>query len=90
MDTSLPGPSAVQLGRHLRQLRLVSGLGLEQLARRCGLTVEEIDALETGRHGADVATLRRLAAGLNLGVGMIFALWERGALRVDDDDDDDD
>jgi DNA-binding XRE family transcriptional regulator len=86
LDTDLPGPSEVQLGEHLRQLRLICGLELNQLAKRTGLSVDVLDALERGRHGADVATLRRWAAGLGVGVGMIFALWERRGLAGVDGD----
>ena len=80
LDELLPGPSESQLGQHLRQLRLISGLELDELADRSGISVDDLDALERGRHGADVATLRRLAAGLGVRVGMIFALWERRSL----------
>ena len=82
LDTFLPGPSAAQLGRLLRQLRCMLGLETQQLAYRSGLDPNVIDALERGEHGADVATLRRVAVGLGIRVGVIFTLWERRALGV--------
>jgi transcriptional regulator with XRE-family HTH domain len=82
---AMPGPSEVQLGRHLRELRCTLGLEVAQLAQRCGLDEQVIEALELGHHGADVATLRTLAKGLGVRVGVIFALWERQALRQGSD-----
>jgi hypothetical protein len=82
LDLFLPGPSEAQLGRLLRELRCMQGLETQQLAYRSGLDVDVIDALEHGRHGADVATLRRVAVGLGIRVGVIFMLWERRALDV--------
>ena len=83
LDVMLPGPSEAQLGRILRELRCIQGLEPEQLAWRSGLEADVIDALEHGQHGADVATLRRVAVGLGIRVGVIFALWERRALDVE-------
>jgi hypothetical protein len=82
LDIVLPGPSETQLGRLLRELRRMQGLEMEQLAGRSGLEPDVIEALEHGRHGADVATLRRVAMGLGIRVGVIFSLWERGSLLV--------
>lgn len=81
VDNLLPGPSETQLGRLLRELRCMQGLAPEQLARRSGLEAHVIDALEQGQHGADVATLRRVAIGLGIRVGVIFTLWEQRSLE---------
>jgi hypothetical protein len=86
LDILLPGPSEAQLGRILRELRCMQGLETQQLARRSGLEVDVIDALEQGRHGADVATLRRVAMGLGIRVGVIFTLCERRTLGVSESD----
>lgn len=80
LDTPLPGPSEVQLGAHLRELRRAIGLDLDELARRCGLSVEVLRAIEAGTHRADVRSLRQLARGLGMRVGVIFSLWERGGI----------
>jgi transcriptional regulator with XRE-family HTH domain len=82
VDQRIPGPSEAELGHLLRELRCMQGLDVEQLARRSALDVDVIVALEQGRHGADVATLRRLAVGLGMRVGVIFTLWERRSLAV--------
>lgn len=86
LDTLLPGPSEAQLGRVLRELRCMQGLETHQLARLSGLDAEVIDALETGRHGADVATLRQVAMGLGIRVGVIFAFCERRTLDIPGDE----
>jgi ribosome-binding protein aMBF1 (putative translation factor) len=86
LDILLPGPSETQLGRVLRELRCMQGLEMEQLAGRSGLEPDVIDALEHGRHGADVATLRRVAIGLGIRVGVIFTLWERRSLVLANED----
>lgn len=80
LEALLPGPSEAQLGAHLRELRLAIGLDLDELARRCGLSVEAIQAIEAGTHQADVRSLRLLASGLGMRVGVIFSLWERGGI----------
>jgi nucleoside phosphorylase/DNA-binding CsgD family transcriptional regulator len=75
----LRGTSEDQLGGLLRELRLMQGLEMDQLAGRSGLDEDVIDALEDGRYGADVATLRRVAVGLGIRVGVIFTLWGKRA-----------
>jgi DNA-binding XRE family transcriptional regulator len=82
VDQLIPGPSEAELGHLLRELRCMQGLEMDQLARRSGLNADVIAALENGSHGADVATLRRLAIGLGMRVGVIFTLWERRSLAV--------
>ena len=79
-ESLLPGPSEVQLGAHLRELRGAVGLDLGELAARCGLEPDALAAIEDGSHRADVDTLRLLAAGLGIRLGVIFSLWERGGL----------
>jgi hypothetical protein len=73
----LRGTSEDQLGGLLRELRLMQGLETDQVASRSGLDADVIDALEHGRHGADVPTLRRVAVGLGIRVGVIFTLWDK-------------
>ncbi|WP_181197189.1 helix-turn-helix domain-containing protein [Enhygromyxa salina] len=70
----------MELGRHLRQLRLDLSLGEEQVATRSGLQIEVIRALELGQHAADVDTLRSFAQALDMGLGELFTLWERQVL----------
>ena len=63
----------------------MQGLETEALAVRSGLEANVIEALEHGEHGADIETLRQVAVGLGMCVGVIFTLWERGTLDVRDD-----
>lgn len=83
-ERSEPGPSAVQLGLHLRDLRLALGLDEGQLAQRCRLGAEVIGELELGEHPADVETLRELAGALGVRLSVIFMLWESQALGPPD------
>lgn len=77
---SLPGPSEIELGRLLHAIRRIKQLEVEQLARISGIAADDIRALERGQHGADVATLQAVAAGLGVTLATIFALWEQGSL----------
>jgi hypothetical protein len=78
-DSALPGPSEEELGHHLRRLRVLLALDVAALATRSGLELEVIEAVEAGRHAADLDTLESLAAGLGLELRIIFALWEQQA-----------
>lgn len=51
---------------HLRGLRQRAVLSQEQLAERSGVARDTISKLETGRRGAYPATVRKLAAGLEV------------------------
>lgn len=82
-DALLPGPSETQLGRLLHEIRCMKQLEIEQLARISGIAADDIDALERGQHGADVATLRRIAVGLGVSLGTLFVLCEQGTLKPD-------
>ena len=51
---------------HLRGLRQRAVLSQEQLAERSGVARDTISKLETGRRRAYPATIRKLAAGLEV------------------------
>ena len=74
IEPTTPGPSALELGTQLRDLRLALGLDMQQLAQRCRLDVVVIRELELGQHRADVDTLRELAAALGVRLSVIFTL----------------
>ncbi|WP_052549037.1 helix-turn-helix domain-containing protein [Enhygromyxa salina] len=79
MDTSersKAGPSELELGRHLRELRQALALSVQQVAARCRLDVAVIRELELGQHAADLDTLRELAGALGAPLSLIFMLWE--------------
>jgi transcriptional regulator with XRE-family HTH domain len=71
----------VELGHHLRELRLAQGLDAEQLAQRCRLSADVIRELELGQHRADLDTLMELAVALGIRLSVIFKLWEAQALE---------
>lgn len=53
------------LAADLRQARVARGYSLEDVAETCGLTVEEIEAIETAQH-MDSRKLARVAAAVGL------------------------
>lgn len=75
------GPSTVELGVHLRELRLALGLDPEQLAARCHLGAGVIRELERGEHPADLDTLYELAGALGIRLSVIFKLLEAEAVQ---------
>lgn len=55
-----------ELGRRVRLNRRYQDLTQAELADRAGLSRSFIAVFETGRHGIDVTTLRRVAEALDL------------------------
>jgi DNA-binding transcriptional MerR regulator/mannose-6-phosphate isomerase-like protein (cupin superfamily) len=51
----------IQVGKHLRRLRLKSGRSLASVAKSCGVSVGFLSALERSHMSASVGTLRRIA-----------------------------
>lgn len=61
---------------HLRGLRMRAVLSQEQLAERSGVARDTISKLETGRRKAHPATIRKLAAGLEVEPQLLFGSVE--------------
>ena len=74
-DTAEPGTS--ELGATLRTLRRQAGLTVEQLAQEVGVSRSLISAIELGRAGPSLGTLRRIAKALGVPMAALF---------VEDDD----
>ena len=55
-----------ELARRVRLHRLYRELTQQQLADRTGLSRSFVSVFETGNHGIQVVSLRRVAAGLGL------------------------
>ena len=53
-------------GQLIRARRLERGLGLNELARKIPMDSGNLSLLERGKRGAHMATLRRIAAELDL------------------------
>lgn len=62
-----------QMGRRLRRVREQRGLSQEQVAERSGVAQESLSRIETGRRDPRLATLRRLAKGLDLSLSELLA-----------------
>jgi transcriptional regulator with XRE-family HTH domain len=56
----------VMLGQRVRQLRQQHGMSIDGLAKTSGVTRNDLDVLETGRHDADHETLIAVAGGLRV------------------------
>ena len=77
MDGSPFGPSSSQLGRTLEGLRRAIDLDLDTLAARSKLPRATLEAVELGRHEADLDTLIAIAGGLGVCLSVITAMAER-------------
>ncbi len=73
---------APDLGARLRTLRERRGLALRELARRTGIAVSFLSALERGRDNVAVATLKRILDALNVTLGAFFAGTAPPAAKV--------
>ncbi|MDX2055425.1 MAG: helix-turn-helix transcriptional regulator [Polyangiaceae bacterium] len=62
----------VVFGKEIRRIRLASGLTLEQLSERAGLTPNYIGSVENGRRDPSLSTVLALAAGLEREPGELF------------------
>jgi transcriptional regulator with XRE-family HTH domain len=53
-------------GTAIRDRRIEKGLGLQEFARLCGVDAGNLSRIERGKAGAHMATLRRIAAQLDV------------------------
>ncbi|MDY0871739.1 cupin domain-containing protein [Dongia rigui] len=60
------------LGQHLRGLRKMHELSLEQLAERCGLSVGALSQIERGITSPTMRSLRRLSEVFNVPMSQLF------------------
>jgi transcriptional regulator with XRE-family HTH domain len=60
------------LGQHLRGLRKMHELSLEQLAERCGLSVGALSQIERGLTSPTMRSLRRLSEVFNVPMSQLF------------------
>ncbi len=70
--------SAVEVGNRIREHRRARGLILADLARKAGLTMEQLQRIEQGLHDPTASVLWAIARGLGLSPGDILA--PRGTL----------
>lgn len=67
----------IELGVRIRALRRAAGLTLRQLADRAGFTESFLSQVERGVASPSIASVQRLARGLGLSIGELFAEPER-------------
>lgn len=60
------------LGLRLRELRRIRGLTTRDLASRAHVSASLVSQLENGRTGASLASLRQIAAGLDVPIAELF------------------
>jgi len=60
-----------RLGTRIKLVRIIRNLSQDQLATAAGLTRNFVGGVESGRHGVDIARLVRLAAALNIDIGLL-------------------
>jgi transcriptional regulator with XRE-family HTH domain len=71
----------LRVGRNVRQLRRLRGLSQEGLAEVVGNTHKHIGQVERGEVNVTIDILTRIAAGLSVHVGDLFASQSAGASR---------
>ncbi|ADB50435.1 helix-turn-helix transcriptional regulator [Conexibacter woesei] len=71
------GPEYVTLGRAVREIRARRSLTQEGLGRESALHRNYVGAIERGEINPTFRILRKLAAGLNVELSELFALFER-------------
>ncbi len=62
----------VELGQHIRALRLAAGMTQEKTAQAAGVTFKHYQTIEGGRTNATVTTLAAIARALGVGVAQLF------------------
>jgi transcriptional regulator with XRE-family HTH domain len=68
---------SVQFGFAVRQARLAAGLTQEELADRAGLDRSYIGGIERGERNPTLVVIAKVANGLGVGAGDLFALLPR-------------
>lgn len=63
----------VQFGKRIRELRLALGYTQEQVAERAKLDAKHVQAMESGKSNATIATIVALAKALHVTVAELFA-----------------
>lgn len=73
----------VRFGQHVRSLRLARGFTQEALAERAGLSPDTIRRLEAGGFSPSLATLVKMARGLDLRLSTLISAYELWTVPVE-------
>ena len=71
--TGVPDPVDVYVGNRIRTRRLLIGMNQEALARRLGLTFQQVQKYESGSNRVSASRLQKLADVLEVKPGYFFA-----------------
>jgi transcriptional regulator with XRE-family HTH domain len=74
MDQNVSGPSAIDVGARLRQLRLERNLSMRALARSSGLSTNALSMIERERTSPSVSTLYKIAEAMGVPITAFFRL----------------
>lgn len=77
----------VRLGQQIKQLRLLAGLSLEQLADRSDVSRSMLSAIERGEKAPTIVVLHRVANGLGLTMTRLLEEERAGSIIVNRRDD---
>ena len=61
-----------QIAERIRQIRKTKGLTLEQLGKKIGISRGMLSRLETNRSSPPIATLAKIAQGLEVPISLFF------------------
>ena len=65
-------PTARQMGRRLRKLRIAKKLSQARVAKRADLSREYVNKIEAGRYDPPLSTINALAKALGVSVGELL------------------
>jgi transcriptional regulator with XRE-family HTH domain len=65
-------PTARQMGRRLRKLRIAKKLSQARVAKRADLSREYVNKIEAGRYDPPLSTINALAKALGVPVGELL------------------
>lgn len=68
----VPGMIEKQIAERIRQIRKAKGMTLEQLGKKIGISRGMISRLETNQSSPPIATLAKIAQGLEVPIGLFF------------------
>jgi transcriptional regulator with XRE-family HTH domain len=60
------------IGETIRRLRTEQSVSIEELAERCGVHYNYLGEIERGRRNPSIKSLAKIAAGLNVKLGVFF------------------
>ncbi len=73
----------VTLGKRIRELRLRTGRSQEKFAAAAGLDRTYYAGIERGERNPSVKQLAKIAAALDVSIGMLFDVPEAGQTKED-------